>query len=383
MAPPVCDISFLVPSVSSPVIGPVTVLARILESRYSVEIVGPDFGAGICPMYRDSYEYRAVSTPRLYRFPDYIWERRVLARALSGRIIIAVKARGSSLPVAMLEKRRRSAKVLVYLDEWDGALAAQLSRPERLRRVCRHIHHPLDDIYMPWVERLIHRADDVLSTTTFLQKKFGGHIMHMGVDCDFFRPQPSAQSAGLKASLGLAHRKLIVFGGVVRPHKGVELILESLAKIGDPSLALLIVGPETEHVKALSRNGPWHPYLHCTGSVSKEQMPFYLDLANIIVLPLQNTLLARSQMPCKVFEAMAMAKPIIASNVSDLPVVLEGCGMIVPPDDPSALAEAVEHVLNHPEEAAAMGHAARSKCLNMYSREQTKQNLLNIVYQVA
>lgn len=375
------DISFLVPSVSSAVVGPVTVLARILESRYTVEIVGPDFGEGICPMYRNSYNYKSVSTPRLYRFPDYFWESRKLARSLDGKVIIAVKARGSSLPVAMLEKRRRGARVLVYLDEWDGALVAQLTRGQRILRAVKHFHHPMDDIYMPFWEQLIHRADGVLSTTTFLQKKFGGHIVHMGVDCGFFQPQPAEQSRALKRSLGLQGKKLVVFGGVVRPHKGLECIMESLVSINDPSLALLIVGPETDHVKAMCQNDRWRSYLNCTGTVPKEKMPLYLDLAEVIVLPMQDTLLAQSQMPCKVFEAMAMAKPIIATDVSDLPLVLDGCGRIVPPDDPQVLSEVIAHLLSHPDEAAAMGLAAREKCLKFYSAEQTEKELLEIIGQ--
>ena len=45
--------------------------------------------------------------------------------------------------------------------------------------------------------------------------------------------------------------------------------------------------------------------------------------------------------------------------------------------------EAIEDVLSHKDESAAMGLAARTKCLNMYSQEQTKQNLMNIMCQVA
>ncbi|MGD9874739.1 MAG: glycosyltransferase [Kiritimatiellia bacterium] len=374
-----CDISFIVPSISSPVIGPVTVLARILEQRYAVEIVGPDFGEGVCPMYRNSYNYKAVSVPRLYRFPDYIWQSRRLGRALGGRVIVAVKARASSLPVAMFEKKRRGAKVAVYLDEWDGALSVELSGVEYMLRLIKHFHHPMDDIYMPLVERLIPAADEVFSTTTFLQKKFGGHIIHMGVDCDFFRPQDHVRTMALKRAMGLHNKKVIAFGGVVRPHKGVELILQAVEHLNDPALVLLVIGPETDHVKTMRQNSRWYPFLHCTGSVPKEEMPSYLDLADMIILPLQNTLLAQSQMPCKVFEAMAMAKPIIATNVSDLPRILEGCGLIVPPNDAHGLSGMMQYVLDNPDRAAAMGSAARIKCLEQFSREQTERKLMQII----
>ena len=60
-------VSFLVPDVFSPVLGPVTVLARHLAPEFEVEIVGPDFGHGICPMYRDSFLYKAIACPRIYR----------------------------------------------------------------------------------------------------------------------------------------------------------------------------------------------------------------------------------------------------------------------------------------------------------------------------
>ena len=52
---PAPKISFLVPDIHSPVLGPVTVLARHLQPAYDVEIVGADFGYGVCEMYRGSF----------------------------------------------------------------------------------------------------------------------------------------------------------------------------------------------------------------------------------------------------------------------------------------------------------------------------------------
>jgi len=42
------------------------------------------------------------------------------------------------------------------------------------------------------------------------------------------------------------------------------------------------------------------------------------------------------------FDAMAMANPIVATEVSDLPQILDGCGIVLEPDSPEALAEAIE-----------------------------------------
>jgi hypothetical protein len=58
-------VSFLVPDIACPVLGPVTVLARTLQRHVPVQIVGPDLGHGVCPMYRGAFDYTVVSTPRL------------------------------------------------------------------------------------------------------------------------------------------------------------------------------------------------------------------------------------------------------------------------------------------------------------------------------
>jgi glycosyltransferase involved in cell wall biosynthesis len=372
-------ISFLVPDVSSPVLGPVTVLGRILQEEYDVEIVGPDLGHGICAMYRNSFPYRAIPAPRLYRLPDFAWQARRIGRALEGDLIVAVKAYADTIPVALWQKWCRGKKAVAYLDEWDGALVRMRPRRQRWAIAVRNLHHPLEDSWYPWVEKLIPRLDSVWSTTTYLQRKFGGHIVHMGVDTEFFSaPNPDA-TAALKKDLGLEKGRHIVFGGVVRPHKGIELILDALAIIGNPAYRLLIVGPRNSHVEALLSVERYRPHLVSLGSRPKEEMPRYLALADAIVLPLSDNLLARSQMPCKVFEAMSMAKPIIASAVSDLPLVLEGCGRIVPPDDAASLAQAIESVFSDPRESGLLGSAAREKCIREYSHEATRRTLLNIV----
>lgn len=120
----------------------------------------------------------------------------------------------------------------------------------------------LDDVCFVAVEKLIGRADGVINTSSFLQSKFGGWIVPMGVDTSEYNPRPEIETQERKAGLGLGDDRVIVFGGVVRPHKGVELILDALALLGN---ALLVVGPETEHLRVLTGTGRYRSYLRYAG----------------------------------------------------------------------------------------------------------------------
>lgn len=64
---------------------------------------------------------------------------------------------------------------------------------------------------------------------------------------------------------------------------------------------------------------------------------------------------------------MALAKPMIATNVSDIPEILDSCGWIVEPENPRQLAEMIQHVFEHPVEAKEKGLKAREKCKREYS----------------
>jgi glycosyltransferase involved in cell wall biosynthesis len=62
-----------------------------------------------------------------------------------------------------------------------------------------------------------------------------------------------------------------------------------------------------------------------------------------------------------------MAKPIIATNVSDLADILSGCGWLVEPARPDELAKAIRYVLDNPEESKENGQKARERCKARYS----------------
>jgi glycosyltransferase involved in cell wall biosynthesis len=88
---------------------------------------------------------------------------------------------------------------------------------------------------------------------------------------------------------------------------------------------------------------------------------------------------AQHQMPMKVYDAMAMAKPIVASTVSDLPMTLEGCARLVQPGNVDELAASIRDLLEHPAEAQKLGELARARCLEKYSMPRIAEALSEAV----
>lgn len=81
----------------------------------------------------------------------------------------------------------------------------------------------------------------------------------------------------------------------------------------------------------------------------------FQSITDLVVIPQAERAASHGQVPAKIFDAMAMPKPIIATNVSDIPEILDGCGWIVEPENPRQLAETIQYVFDHPAEAKQKG----------------------------
>jgi glycosyltransferase involved in cell wall biosynthesis len=83
-------------------------------------------------------------------------------------------------------------------------------------------------------------------------------------------------------------------------------------------------------------------------------LPKLLSLTDLIVIQTKSPV-SIGQTPAKVFDAMAMAKPIIGTSTSELPEILKGCCWIVEPGNIKQLPEAIQYILDHPLQSKEMG----------------------------
>ncbi len=182
-------------------------------------------------------------------------------------------------------------------------------------------------------------------------------IIPHGVDEEFFEATP-AQREVARTQYALPDR-YILFVGSVEPRKNLLGLLEAFTGLPletQRHYPLVIVGAAGWKNETIQTAIAKNPNVRLAGYVSRELLPAVYEGCSLFVFPSHYEGFG---MP--VLEAMAAGAPIIASNSSALPEVLGDTGILIDPDDPNNLAEAIAQVLEDQQTAALMGSAARQR----------------------
>ncbi|HIC90041.1 MAG TPA: glycosyltransferase WbuB [Anaerolineae bacterium] len=367
-------VSIFCANLSSNALGRAYLLARVLQRDYEVEVLGPTFGAGIWPPC-DTGEFTYQTVPGC-NFPCFFLSMRELLHRARGDVIYAVKPRLSSFGVGLLIKWTRGTPLVLDIDDWDLEGEYTIHCWRRVLGLAR-LYNPYANAYLHLLERFFPVADAITTVSTMLQQRFGGVLVPHGRDTDYLNPARYSGRA-LRQKWGLDDRKIVMFLGTPRPHKGLEDLIAALHTLTDLQVTLVIVGvdwsdPYTDRLAALGATR-----VRLLGMQPFTEIPRFLAAADIVALPQRDVPFARAQVPAKIFDAMAMARPVVATAVGDLPQILEGCGLIVPPGDVSALTEAIRRLVLNAPLAEELGRRARQRCIERYSwdvMEQTLQEL--------
>ncbi|MFL5680049.1 MAG: glycosyltransferase [Chloroflexota bacterium] len=189
-------------------------------------------------------------------------------------------------------------------------------------------------------------------------------LMPNGVDPASF--EPADASPELRRRYRLEGRT--VFGYVSNldhPREGQELLIEATAKLllRGRKVACLIVGDglRRQELEDQARRAGVGEAVIFTGRIPHAEVRAHYALLDMFVVPRRNDRAARYVTPLKPFEAMAMGKPLV---VSDLPALIEIAapgerGVAFAHDDADALASSIELLIDHPELRQSYGEAGR------------------------
>ncbi len=203
-------------------------------------------------------------------------------------------------------------------------------------------------------------------------------VVYNGVDVNQFTPRPLATP--LRAQLGVpADATLFAFAGRLVGWKGMSVAVRALAEpaLRDVPARLLIIGegPDKANLKQLAHSLGVADRVLLHDPVAHDLLPEYYAAADVGVFPS----IGDEAFGITIAEAMSCTKPVIGSYIGGIPEVIgnEGqCGLLVPPGDAKALAEAMRALARDPARRAVMGVAARARIEQHYTWELVGQRML-------
>lgn len=237
------------------------------------------------------------------------------------------------------------------------------------KRVRAHLRHTA----MQW--SLKYFCDRVVTVSEGTRQHYLGHggfapeqivTIHNGINLAPFDELHADARQATRRDLDLPDdAPVLITVAVLRPQKGIQLMIAAMREIlqAVPGAYYLVVG-DGEHDTTLKRLAQEHGVaerVRFTGM--RQDIPALLAASDIFVLPSMTEAL-----PTVLAEAMASRRPIVASSVGGVPEMVEHerSGLLVPPPSSSPqtasarLAAACTRLLQHPEEATAMGQAGRT-----------------------
>ncbi|SEH00793.1 Glycosyltransferase involved in cell wall bisynthesis [Nonomuraea solani] len=181
-------------------------------------------------------------------------------------------------------------------------------------------------------------------------------VVPCGVDLSAFCPDgPVAPRPGAKMVLSI---------GRMVPRKGVDTVIAAMRQV--PGADLVIAGgrpddEETARLRELAAAYGLDRRVHVIGSVPRRHVPALMRSADVVV-----TVPWYEPFGMVPVEAMACGVPVIASAVGGHLDTVAGCGVLVPPRRPRALARALKEVLGDPDRHATLGAAGARRCRERY-----------------
>jgi glycosyltransferase involved in cell wall biosynthesis len=208
------------------------------------------------------------------------------------------------------------------------------------------------------------------------------HVVPNGINAGVFRPRPLADA---RAQLGLGDGPLFVCVGRLNPDKGIDRAMRALSLLGgDPAYAGLVIvgdGEDRERLERLAEQLGIGSRVTFAGAQSHEKVALHLAAADAFLFPTETNEAA----PLVLLQAMACARPVVASRIGGITEVIGGSGeygMLIPPGDTKALVDAMHALLRDEDFRQRLGQAARERVLAEYTIERMVERTLD-VYRIA
>jgi len=207
-----------------------------------------------------------------------------------------------------------------------------------------------------------------------------------GANLDLYRPDEVVSS--WRKDHGYSETDFLCFyGGILGHAQGLEVILKAADRLCEKTEIKFIImgnGPLEEALKKQKEKMDL-PNVTFYDSVSKSEIPSVLAAMDASVIPLKKLDLFKGAIPSKIFENLAMKKPIllgVEGEAKELFIDEGGAGLAYEPENDADLAEKLVLLSSNPQMCRAIGNRARKYAEEKFNRDKIARDFYGILMEI-
>ena len=201
-------------------------------------------------------------------------------------------------------------------------------------------------------------------------------VVHYGIEPDLY-------AGGARPFSNTKTAPRIITVAAHKPYKGLRFLIEACAMLRDEGIDfqcdLIGHGPLYAELDALVRHLHLEDHVHLLGARPEEEVAKRMRECDVFALPSIVQADGKMEgMPNALIEAMASGRPVISTTTAGIPELIDHGvdGLLVPPEDSRALADALRKMLTDRDASAAMGDRGKEKVVRHFNIHRVVAELL-------
>ncbi len=321
---------------------------------------------------------------RLLNYFSFVYSSWRVGRKLSGIDLILCESPPLFLGItAVLLKRRYGAKLVFNVSDLWPESAVKLNI----------ITNPFVIKASYWLESRIYKAADLITCQTQgiekdIKSRFSQANTHWLPNGFDFDENPLPDDDKWVADKSLQGKKIIVYAGVMGHAQGLDTALHAagmLLERHDIRFVMIGDGPEYSKLQALKTRLGLDNVIF-TGHQPRQQVLRYLAISQAALVPLKNIPLFRGAIPSKIFEALALRKPIILGvdgEARELFIERVSCGIYYEPENALSLKNSILTLIDDQATMQRMGEEGYRYVQSVFNRKVIAEALHNKLLDLA
>jgi glycosyltransferase involved in cell wall biosynthesis len=195
-------------------------------------------------------------------------------------------------------------------------------------------------------------------------------VWSSGVDSNLFNPDSTSD---IKSKNDFNNRFVILYHGVLSPKRGLQQTVEAVSRVRishpDVLLVLLGAGLAQKELEELVRNYELENHVLIHPPIPFKEVAKFINCVQVGILPFPDLDSWNTSSPIKLYEYLAMGKPVIVTDIAAHRNALGElkCGFFIPDHHPESIVCGIEAVFKKRHELKALGKIARNKAIKEFT----------------